>query len=381
MNSTDVAIVGGGVAGGACACAFAASPGVRVLALERRELARDPNRGDALDAVTVSHLERWGVMPEVRRRGAVELREMIVTARGRTLGRLRLPRPMLMLDHAEIEAALLATAVAHGARFERTTVRELRFAEIGGTLATDAGEVTARLVVAADGGSSSMRARLGIEADRHEYSEAAVIVHAGRPHWLAPDCAWAMIHPAGGVLILPTSPAGRCRIGIFTHPEETREWLLADAAEMRERLGARCERLLDLDIDRGHGAHLYRLARQHARRYFSGPVALVGDAAHVTHPNGGQGMNLAVRDAAALSAAIAPLLTGREGSDARPEEALREYELRRRPAAHKAMRRAHRLARLERADRATYAVAKLAAGLFVRTPGLSAWALSRAAPG
>ncbi|MFI4978375.1 MAG: FAD-dependent oxidoreductase [Solirubrobacterales bacterium] len=375
MTSTQIAIVGGGVAGAASACAFV-SLGLDVLVLERRDMARDPNRGDVLDGVSVSHLERWGAMEEIRGRGPVELRDLIFSGRRRTLGRVRLPEPWTMLNHADIEAALLTTAVSRGAAVQRRTVKVLRLANGKATLDTDEGEVQAEFVVGADGGSSLIRRALKIEVDRHEYAESLVIVHAPRPSWLAQGSGWVMFHPRGGVLIVPTSPLGRCRIAIFTRPAETRDWLVADAAEIQSRLSERHPALSELEIERGHGSHLYRLARQHARCYHAGPVALVGDAAHVLPPSGGPGMNLAVRDADALVDLTGPVLRTGSRRNGYLNNALDAYERRRRPVNASALDRGHRLIRL-RAKRSAYPAAVLATAAVTRVPGLSSLVLRR----
>ena len=371
----QVAIVGGGVTGTAAACALA-SRGLEVLLLERRDMARDPNRGDLLDGASVEHLESWGAMEAIRERGPTAMRELAFAGRGGALGRAPIPETLTMLNHAEIEAALAEAAEARGATFERRTVRGVRPLHRGTALETDDGEIEADLVVGADGASSPVRAALGIEVERHEYPESLVIVHAPWPDWLAPDTGWVMFHPDGGVLIVPTTPPGRARLAIYTGPEETRDWLTASAEGMRERLGRRWAPLAELEIDRGGGSHLYRVARQHARRYAAGPVALAGDAAHVTPPTGGQGMNLAIRDAAALADAAVPALAAGKPDPDRLGEALAAYESRRWKANERALRNAHRLHRM-RTERSRYRAAVLGARVMTRVPALSRRALRR----
>ena len=62
--------------------------------------------------------------------------------------------------------------------------------------------------------------------------------------------------------------------------------MVADGAELRRRLGERDPPCADLAVERRGGSHLYRLIQQHAERYVSDGLALIGDAAF-----GGQGMN------------------------------------------------------------------------------------------
>jgi 2-polyprenyl-6-methoxyphenol hydroxylase-like FAD-dependent oxidoreductase len=376
MDSADVVIVGAGVAGAASACAFAAS-GLSVAIVERRNLARDPNRGDALDPRVVTQLEHWDAMEGIRARGAVSMRTLLFASRrGRTLGSLHLPQPITLLNHAEIEAALLQRAVEHGAKLHRASA-QVRLQDDETTLELGRDYLQAKLFIAADGGSSSIRKSLAIDCDRHDYSEAVVVLHSPHPRWLKPDAGWLMLHPDGGVLIVPTSPAGTCRVAVATRPGETREWLLADPADMGKRLAARCDLLSELSIDFRTQAHLYRLVRQHAKRYFSGSIALVGDAAHITHPSGGQGMSLAIRDAATLASATVPLLKGCNCTERDLQSALTEYELRRRPSVTKALNRTHRAARLARADPVSHVVATLAASIFLNVPGLPVWVTRR----
>src|SRR5207237_9784316 len=92
------------------------------------------------------------------------------------------------------------------------------------------------------------------------------------------------------------------------------------------------------------GAHLYRLARAHAPRYQSRGAALLGDAVHVTNPTAGQGMTMAVEDAAALARLVGPALEGGvRGPDLDP--LLGAYERERRPANAAMIRWSHWMSR------------------------------------
>lgn len=372
----DVAVIGGGVAGSAAACAFA-SRGLRVAVLERRRLGGDANRGDALHRSVVTSLQRWGALAELQRRGAFWVRRMVFTVpRGRPSVRVTLDRnPLLMLAHAEIELGLAAAALASGAELRTAGVAGLERDGTLWSLRTEGGTLRARLVVGADGGRSLARQAAGIAIARREYGESTVVLHAPRPPWLEPDSGWAMVHPDGGVLILPTTPAGRCRVIALVRGDQLAGWRRAGEQELAGRLAERSPRLRDLEVRRAEGAHVYHLSQQHAERYWAPGLALVGDAAHVVHPGGGQGMALAVHDVAALAEQAAPALLGGDG--AALDAALERYQRRRLAPNARAIARADRGARLTRPDPRTFAASRLVLAASSLAPGLLARAYQR----
>src|SRR5262249_21300277 len=174
MDERDVVIVGGGVAGAAVACAFA-RVGIPVVLFERRDLVRDPNRGDNLHAPTRTLLERWGAVDALRNRGAFDVRFFVLTdAARRRRARFELsPRPLLVLNHAEIEAALLEFAREHGAVVRSDAVRLARREAHWWVVETDHGPAaTGRLLVGADGAGSLVRQTAGIPVTRKDYGMA-----------------------------------------------------------------------------------------------------------------------------------------------------------------------------------------------------------------
>jgi 2-polyprenyl-6-methoxyphenol hydroxylase-like FAD-dependent oxidoreductase len=173
------------------------------------------------------------------------------------------------------------------------------------------------------------------------------------------------------VLLLPTTPAGRCRVVALVDGPELPAWQAAGEEDLAELLATRSPRLRGLEVERAHGSHVYRLAAQHAERYVAPGLALLGDAAHVVHPNGGQGMALAVHDAAALADLVAPALHDGCGDPALAV-ALAAYERRRRAANARALARADRASLLGRPNRLAYAAALAALGVFSLAPGLLA---------
>jgi 2-polyprenyl-6-methoxyphenol hydroxylase-like FAD-dependent oxidoreductase len=338
----DVAIIGGGVAGAATAVGFTAGP-TGVVLFERRDLARDPNRGDVIHPHARDVLRSWGALEALRGRGAFDARHLMLTdATGLLRARFRtFRRPALMLNHAEIELGLLGVAAARGALIRNEAVRAVRREAGEWTIETGNGPPTqARLLVGADGAGSLVRRAADIEVSRSEYRHVIVVLHADRPLWLRPDALWLSMHPAGPLLFSPTTPAGRCRVITVVPVEEAARWKSAAEPELRRWLAERNPRwCADLNVERRGGSHVYHPVRQHARRYVSEGLALVGDAAHTTHPFGGQGMNLAIADAAALTSLVGPVLAVR-GNRSAVAAGLRRYERRRQPRNALALMRA-----------------------------------------
>jgi 2-polyprenyl-6-methoxyphenol hydroxylase-like FAD-dependent oxidoreductase len=235
-------------------------------------------------------------------------------------------------------------------------------------LETTAGLLSARLLVGADGAASRVRRALGIPVTSQTYGEAAVIRHAAQPAWLPPASYWLLLHPEGPVLLISTTPPGRCRVVITVPAQQATAWLRLDERDLRQRLATRSPLLGDLALDPQGGEHLYRLRRQHAVHYCGDNAALVGDAAHVPHPVGGQGMSLAIADAAALAEATAAVLR-RDGSDADLNAALAAYERARRPRNARALQAADRAARFGRPGRVPYLTAWLLIRSLAALPG------------
>ncbi len=158
-----------------------------------------------------------------------------------------------------------------------------------------------RLVVAADGARSPLRTAAQIKTYGWQYWQACLVctVKPERPH---AEIAYERFWPSGPFAILPL-PNNRCRI-VWTAPRPEAEALLAldearFLAELRRRYGDQMGQLT-VEGDR----FLFPVRLMQCERYVGPRLALVGDAAHGCHPVGGQGMNLGIRDVAALAEVI-----------------------------------------------------------------------------
>ncbi|WP_413989504.1 ubiquinone biosynthesis hydroxylase [Labrys okinawensis] len=163
-------------------------------------------------------------------------------------------------------------------------------------------DITARLLAAADGGRSRLREQAGIAMHGWDYGQSGIVTtveheldHEGRAeeHFL----------PAGPFAILPLTGRRSSLVWTEKSAEAQRVIGLDEAgfhAELEKRFG------LKLGDIRAVGPRAaFPLAMRIARSFVGDRLALVGDAAHIIHPIAGQGLNLGIRDAAALSECVA----------------------------------------------------------------------------
>lgn len=159
-------------------------------------------------------------------------------------------------------------------------------------------QVQAQVVVAADGSRSPLRQAAGIGTHGWPYWQSCVtaVIRPERSHEnIAREHFW----PSGPFATLPL-PDNRCQIVLTAPHDEAQHWLEAPEAEFLAELNRRYGgRLGNLELvgDRA----LFPVKLMQSDRYTQSRLVLIGDAAHSCHPVGGQGMNLGIRDAAALA--------------------------------------------------------------------------------
>jgi 2-octaprenyl-6-methoxyphenol hydroxylase len=227
-----------------------------------------------------------------------------------------------MVENGRLLAALHARAVAAGIVLTPHAVA--RFAtspdRVVVTLA-DGASIEARLLVAADGARSALREQAGIGTVGWAYGQSAIVTtvaherdHRGRAveHFL----------PAGPFAILPLTGRRSSIVWTETTDEAVRILALDDAGfhhELEKRFGLM---LGDLTVVGRRGA--FPLGLKVARSFIAERLALIGDAAHMVHPIAGQGLNLGLRDIAALAEAMVD--AARLGLDCGGTSVLERYQ-------------------------------------------------------
>jgi 2-octaprenyl-3-methyl-6-methoxy-1,4-benzoquinol hydroxylase/2-octaprenylphenol hydroxylase len=189
------------------------------------------------------------------------------------------------------------------------------------------GSVSARLLVAADGAASPLRAMAGIGTRGRDYHQRGVVahVHTERPH---ANTAWQRFLPTGPLALLPLAD-GRCSI-VWSLPEDEAEHVLAlDEAAFCDAVGVASDFRLGRITATGARA-AFPLQLKLAERYDAERFVLLGDAAHAVHPLAGQGVNLGLRDVIELRDTLVDARAA--GRDIAAPHVLRRYARRRRSA-------------------------------------------------
>ena len=334
---SDIVIAGGGMVGSTLALALAEG-GFRVVVvdgLSAAQMTADTfdGRNSAINFGATRMMRVLGVW-EAMERHAQPINDILVSS-AQLGGR---PSPFsLHFDHREVGEPLgylienrfirriLIDAVKANPRItlvERATVDRVAI-EARGVTATlaDGRTITARLAVAADGRESRLREQMGIRVVAWEYGQTGIVatVEHARPH---NGVACEHFLPDGPFAILPM-PGNRSSL-VWVEPTKiaARMMALDDAAftaEIAKRFGAQLGEVAATGPRWSYPLKLH-LARDYVRPRF----ALIGDAAHGIHPLAGQGLNLGLKDIAALTEVL--LDAARIGRDIGDVEVLRRYE-------------------------------------------------------
>jgi 2-octaprenyl-6-methoxyphenol hydroxylase len=338
LKQVDIVISGGGMVGLPLGLALAQG-GLRVVIADAAPPARalDPGfdgRVSALAYASVRMLTALGVWESLAP-DAQPIREILVTdgAAGRPASPFSLhfdaqevgsPALGHIAENRRIRAAL-HDAVARQENLQLLAPASIKSltVEAGRAVARLAGgeEIAAALVVAADGRDSPLRGEMGVQVIGWSYPQTGIVatVEHERPHH---GVAYEHFLPAGPFAILPMT--GNRSSLVWTEDKKKAPGLLALDEEG-----------FNTELSRRFGSHLgkmrsagprwsYPLSFHLARDFVRPRFALTGDCAHGIHPIAGQGLNLGLKDAAALAEVL--LDAGRLGRDIGALDTLKRYE-------------------------------------------------------
>ncbi|QDA56760.1 2-octaprenyl-6-methoxyphenyl hydroxylase [Thermomonas aquatica] len=348
----DVLVVGGGLVGASLAIALDAQ-GLDVGMVEAAPAGALPavfdQRNLSFAEATVNALDALGVMPLLRAPTG-PIRRIHVSRSG-DFGRMRLRAE----DHGRDEFGRVVVARDFGEALETrlaqlarlTRYRPARFVGLGDAdpaqrrirIADDAGEreIGARLLVAADGTRSAVRAALGVAAREHDYAQTLFVarLHAQR----APDgTAYERLTAHGPTALLPRGDGHYGLVHGVARDRADTVAALDEAgflARVQEAFGWRAGKFLACGP-----RSAYPIVGCVADALAAPRAVLVGNAAQTLHPLGAQGFNLGLRDALTLAECIAA------ADDIGDAAMLRQYARRRAPDRERTLEFSDGLARL-----------------------------------
>lgn len=322
MSEFDVAIVGAGMVGASLACGLI-DAGFNVALIESGELNSSQDwpleqvdaRVSALSLASenvLKNLQAWPIIENMARLQAYDAMHVWdACGTGKlhfTAAEQHLPYLGHIAENRTITSALHQTLEHKKYHlFEQAQVVDMSPEEVSPrTLTLGSGEqITATIVVGADGANSKIRQLAGLPTREWDYPHHALItrVKVTKTHQ---NAAWQRFTEDGILAFLPLPSVAEegldqhyCSI-VWSQPKaqaqamqqfSESDFCLALTRAFEARLG---------DVITSDKPHVIPLRQRHAKRYVQNGLVLVGDAAHTIHPLAGQGVNLGLLDVSAL---------------------------------------------------------------------------------
>lgn len=344
MQSFDVVIAGGGMVGLALACGLQGT-GLRVAVLESHLPDLDSPLPDvpglrvsAINAASERLLQYIGVWDNIIAQRANAYQGMEVWDRD-SFGKIAFRGEEYGFSHLGhiIENEVILRALWQKAEqssditlLSPATLKNVAWGENDAFITlNDDRQLSARLVVGADGAQSWLRQHADIPLTFWDYRHHALVatIRTAEPHQ---SVARQVFHGEGILAFLPLADTHLSSIVWSVSPEEAQRLAALSEDEFNKVLASTFDLRLGLCTVESERL-TFPLTGRYARSFAAQRLALVGDAAHTVHPLAGQGVNLGFMDAAELASEIKRLQ--RDGKDFGQHMYLRRYERRRKHSA------------------------------------------------
>ena len=341
----DVIVVGAGMVGAAFACLLARSDtSLSIALLEARATAPfDPEQFDprvaalteksrtlldccgAWDSIAAQRVSAYGAMQVWDAEGTGEIHFDCQDVQQPNLGHivensLVVESLLAKVDKLNNIDFICPVSVAQYSQSESQVSVDLSTGE----------QLLAPLLVAADGGNSSIRERFKFATREWDYGHSAIVTTV-QTESVHQQTAWQRFMPTGPLALLPLDKQGDhhyCSLVWSQESDEAERLMALDDEAFCIELSRASERCVGkiLSVDKRHAIPL---RQRHAKDYVVERVALLGDAAHTIHPLAGQGVNLGFADVKAL---VDTLCTeAKRGNDLGSLMCLNKYQRLRKP--------------------------------------------------
>ncbi|MCP4318815.1 MAG: UbiH/UbiF family hydroxylase [Hyphomicrobiales bacterium] len=327
----DIAVVGGGLAGATAALAAASTGYITAFAAPRHKVA--DGRTTALMMPSLALLENLGIWPAVRDTAAPLRRMRIIDGTSRLI---RAPTVTFHASELEIEAfgynipnaplldALFDAISASGnvthfdlpAEAIVENSEDVKLSLAGGT------DISAELLVGADGRNSLVRAACGIGVRDWRYPQTAIVLNFS--HEFEHADTSNEFHTENGPFTQVPLPGRRSSLVWAHNPADADKMRALSSGQLALAIEERMHSMLGKIVVEGK-VHSFPFSGMMARAFGKGRMVLVGEAGHVFPPIGAQGLNLGLRDVLELFDAL-----DQAGGPANAPETVRRYDRHRR---------------------------------------------------
>jgi 2-octaprenyl-6-methoxyphenol hydroxylase len=317
-NKYDVIIIGGGMVGASLACALSAQTHKRIAVIEAYAFnaQAQPSFDDRSIALSYGSRRIWEAMGLWRQ--LEPLIEPIKSIHISDQGHLGAARLHHYEERVEALGYVAENRVIGGLLMQRikqlehidwfspASIEQLEQSEKSVSVVIDAAgckkELSALLLVAADGAMSKTRILAGLNIHQQDYQQVAVIANV-ETEYAHNNVAYERFTDAGPVAFLPMTDR-RCAVVWTLHADDAERVMALDEEtfikELQRRFGFRLGYILTAGK-----RNAYPLSYIESEQLVKGRVVVIGNAAHSLHPVSGQGYNLALRDVAELAELIA----------------------------------------------------------------------------